>query len=71
MCPADQFNVLNLSNNIVHTCIDDINNIFLTLFDIGFFEIVSHGGGGAMMAPHHNFVVVAPNNHEIWHKCQA
>ena len=31
----------------------------LTLFDMGFFLTVSHGGGG-MRAPHHNFVVIAP-----------
>ena len=31
----------------------------LTLFDMGFFLIVSYGGGGHE-GPHHNFVVIAP-----------
>ena len=33
-------------------------SVFLTLFDMGFFETSVMGGGGKI--PHHNFVVIPP-----------
>ena len=35
-------------------------SVGLTLFDLGFFGTVSHGGGGGgHKGPHNNFVVIA------------